>query len=83
MKLTTLFATLAALLPVMAADTGSYTVSGLSTRKKAITAAGGTALDMAIAMLETYCPIFPSPSLHLFPFLTLLHLSPASAAPTS
>lgn len=34
-------------------DTGSYTVSGLGTRKTAITAAGGTTLDMAIAMLET------------------------------
>lgn len=35
------------------ASSGSYTVSGLGTRKKAITAAGGTTLDMAIAMLET------------------------------
>lgn len=35
------------------ASSGSYTVSGLGTRKKAVTAAGGTTLDMAIAMLET------------------------------
>jgi hypothetical protein len=35
------------------ATSGSYTVSGLGARKKAITAAGGTTLDMAIAMLET------------------------------
>ncbi|KAE9378509.1 hypothetical protein N431DRAFT_462018 [Stipitochalara longipes BDJ] len=35
------------------ANSGSYTVSGLGTRKKAVTAAGGTTLDMAIAMLET------------------------------
>jgi len=32
--------------------TGSYTVSGLGTRK-VITAAGGTDLDLAIAMMET------------------------------
>ena len=35
------------------ASSGSYTVSGLGTRKQAVTAAGGTTLDMAIAMLET------------------------------
>jgi len=34
-------------------SSGSYTVSGLGTRKKAVTAAGGTTLDLAIAMLET------------------------------
>ncbi|KAH7144117.1 hypothetical protein B0J13DRAFT_595703 [Dactylonectria estremocensis] len=32
---------------------GSYTVSGLGTRKKAILNAGGNTLDLAIAMLET------------------------------
>jgi len=32
---------------------GSYTVPGLGARKKAIFAAGGTSLDLAIAMLET------------------------------
>ena len=36
------------------ADTGSYTVSGLGARKKQITNAGGTTLDLAIAMMETY-----------------------------
>jgi len=35
------------------ATTGSYTVSGLGARKKQITAAGGTTLDLAIAMMET------------------------------
>ncbi len=35
------------------ASSGSYTVPGLGTRKKAVTAAGGDTLDMAIAMLET------------------------------
>jgi len=35
------------------ATCGSYTVSGLGTRKRAITSAGGDALDLAIAMLET------------------------------
>lgn len=36
-----------------AADRGSYTVSGLGTRKQAILKAGGNTLDLAIAMLET------------------------------
>ncbi|KAK3897386.1 hypothetical protein C8A05DRAFT_47983 [Staphylotrichum tortipilum] len=35
------------------ADRGSYKVSGLGNRKKAILGAGGTTLDLAIAMLET------------------------------
>lgn len=35
------------------ADRGSYTVSGLGSRKEAILAAGGNSLDIAIAMLET------------------------------
>jgi len=34
-------------------DKGSYTVSGLGARKQAVTSAGGNALDIAIAMLET------------------------------
>ncbi|KAI1344393.1 hypothetical protein F5Y15DRAFT_366484, partial [Xylariaceae sp. FL0016] len=34
-------------------DRGSYTVSGLGTRKQAILGAGGNTLDLAIAMLET------------------------------
>ncbi|KAH8690033.1 hypothetical protein BGW36DRAFT_364764 [Talaromyces proteolyticus] len=34
-------------------DRGSYTASGLGSRKQAITSAGGTTLDLAIAMLET------------------------------
>jgi len=43
-----------AVLPVQKrASSGSYTVSGLGARKQAVTAAGGTTLDMAIAMLET------------------------------
>ncbi|OQN95233.1 hypothetical protein B0A48_18727 [Cryoendolithus antarcticus] len=36
-----------------AGDRGSYTVSGLGTRKKAVTSASGNTLDMAVAMLET------------------------------
>lgn len=35
------------------ADRGSYKVSGLGNRKKAILGAGGNTLDLAIAMLET------------------------------
>ncbi|KAK6512652.1 hypothetical protein TWF481_001533 [Arthrobotrys musiformis] len=35
------------------ADRGSYTVSGLGSRKQAILGAGGNTLDIAIAMLET------------------------------
>ncbi len=35
------------------ADRGSYTVSGLGSRKQAILGAGGNTLDLAIAMLET------------------------------
>ncbi|KAL2856847.1 hypothetical protein BJX68DRAFT_263379 [Aspergillus pseudodeflectus] len=35
------------------ADRGSYTVSGLGSRKQAILNAGGNTLDLAIAMLET------------------------------
>lgn len=34
-------------------DSGSYTVSGLGARKKAVIAAGGNVFDIAIAMLET------------------------------
>jgi hypothetical protein len=34
------------------ADRGSYTVSGLGSRKQAILNAGGNTLDIAIAMLE-------------------------------
>lgn len=34
-------------------DRGQYTVPGLGARKQAITNAGGTTLDLAIAMLET------------------------------
>jgi len=33
-------------------DRSCHTVSGLSARKKAITAAGGETLDLAVAMLE-------------------------------
>ena len=40
-------------LPRAAGDRGSYTVSGLGSRKQAILSAGGNTLDMAIAMLET------------------------------
>ena len=35
------------------ADRGSYTVSGLGSRKQAVLNAGGNTLDLAIAMLET------------------------------
>ena len=38
---------------VLAADRGSYQVSGLGARKQAILNAGGNTLDLAIAMLET------------------------------
>lgn len=34
-------------------DRGSYTVSGLGSRKQAILKAGGSTLDIAIAMLES------------------------------
>jgi hypothetical protein len=34
-------------------DRGSYTVSGLGSRKQALFGAGGNTLDLAIAMLET------------------------------
>ncbi|KAG8746749.1 hypothetical protein FRC10_003732 [Ceratobasidium sp. 414] len=59
MKLTSvLSASILVLAPLVAAapmkrNTGSYTVSGLGNRKKAVTAAGGTDLDLAIAMMET------------------------------
>jgi hypothetical protein len=39
--------------PRAAGDHGSYTVSGLGNRKKAVLNAGGNTLDLAIAMLET------------------------------
>jgi hypothetical protein len=35
------------------ADRVSYTVSGLGSRKQAVLNAGGSSLDLAIAMLET------------------------------
>ncbi|HEX8627381.1 MAG TPA: carbohydrate-binding domain-containing protein, partial [Catenuloplanes sp.] len=35
------------------ATCGSYSVGGLGARKRAITAAGGDAVDLAVAMLET------------------------------
>lgn len=35
------------------ADRGSYTVSGLGSRKQQVLNAGGNSLDLAIAMLET------------------------------
>lgn len=59
MKFTTLVsASVLVLAPLVAAapmkrSTGSYTVSGLGARKRAVTAAGGTDLDLAIAMMET------------------------------
>jgi len=34
-------------------SSGSYTVSGLGARKKLVTSAGGSTLNLAIAMLET------------------------------
>ena len=34
-------------------DRGNYTVPGLGARKQAITDAGGSTLDLALAMLET------------------------------
>ena len=34
------------------ADRGSYIVSGLEVRKKAVISAGGTTLDLTIAVLE-------------------------------
>jgi len=34
-------------------DRGSYTVSGLGSRKEQVLNAGGSSLDLAIAMLET------------------------------
>lgn len=54
MKFTTLI-TLCGLtqLGLCAADRGKYTVSGLGQRKQAVLGAGGSTLDLAIAMLET------------------------------
>jgi hypothetical protein len=34
-------------------QTGSYTISGLGSRKRQVTAAGASSLNLAIAMLET------------------------------
>lgn len=48
-----LFFTLAAGYMAAPSDRGSYTVSGLGRRKRAILKAGGNTLDIAIAMLET------------------------------
>ena len=67
MKVTTVLGLAALVIPTLAApqpigdefklmprqNTGSYTVSGLGNRKKAVTSAGGSTLDLAIAMLET------------------------------
>ena len=39
--------------PVPAARRGSYNVPGLGRRKQEITSAGGTVLDIAVAMLES------------------------------
>lgn len=44
---------LAAIASAAPGDRGSYTVSGLGSRKQAILNAGGNTLDIAIAMLET------------------------------
>jgi hypothetical protein len=44
---------LVAAAPAKRANTGSYSVSGLGARKQAVIAAGGTDLDLAIAMMET------------------------------
>lgn len=35
------------------ADSGSYTIAGLGTRKKQVTAAGASTFNLAVAMLET------------------------------
>lgn len=43
----------AAPIEARADDRGSYTVSGLGTRKQAVLKAGGSTLDIAIAMLES------------------------------
>lgn len=59
MKFTTLLTAVVLVLASLVAaapmkrETGSYTVSGLGSRKQAIIAAGGTDLDLAIAMMET------------------------------
>ncbi|KAH8597457.1 hypothetical protein B0O99DRAFT_650849 [Bisporella sp. PMI_857] len=44
---------LAVLAVAKRASSGSYTVSGLGSRKQAVLSAGGNSLDLAIAMLET------------------------------
>lgn len=56
MKFTYLVGALALGTESAMASTGSYTVSGLGSRKQQITNAGGTTLDLAIAMMETYIP---------------------------
>ena len=43
------------------ADRGSYTVSGLGSRKSAVLSAGGNTLDLAIAMLETLVYLSSNP----------------------
>lgn len=39
--------------PRQSSDRGSYTVAGLGARKSEVVGAGGTTMDLAIAMLET------------------------------
>ena len=53
LSLALLAAVLLAPAPARAADRGSYTVSGLGSRKQAVLNTGGTVLELAIAMLET------------------------------
>lgn len=54
MKLTNILGALIVLAaPSMQQDSGSYTVSGLGARKQQIRSAGGTVLDLALAMMET------------------------------
>ncbi|KAJ5182366.1 hypothetical protein N7449_012513 [Penicillium cf. viridicatum] len=53
MQLLSIFSTLAFVSSVIAADRGSYTISGLGGRKQEIVNAGGNTRDLAIAMLET------------------------------
>ncbi|CAI7567792.1 unnamed protein product [Penicillium viridicatum] len=53
MQLLSVFSTLAFVSSVIAANQGSYIVSGLGARKQAILKAGGNTRDLAISMLET------------------------------
>lgn len=59
MKFTLLATALITAASALAQKSGSYTVYGLGSRKQQVLNNGGTVLDLAIAMLETYFPLLP------------------------